>query len=187
MAACIKHFVGYGAAEGGRDYNSTFLTERQLRNVYLPPFEAAAKAGALTLMTSFNDNDGVPSTGNRFILKDILRDEWGFDGMVVTDWNSMGEMISHGYGADRKEVARQALEAGVDMDMMTYGFISHLEELVRSGAVQESAIDAAVRNILRVKILLGLFEHPYVDAAARFPGPLLIRTRCPDTTPNSTL
>lgn len=166
MAACIKHFVGYGAAEGGRDYNSTFLTERQLRNVYLPPFEAAAKAGALTLMTSFNDNDGVPSTGNRFILKDILRDEWGFDGMVVTDWNSMGEMISHGYGADRKEVARLALEAGVDMDMMTYGFISHLEELVRSGAVQESAIDAAVRNILRVKILLGLFEHPYVDAAA---------------------
>lgn len=166
MAACIKHFVGYGAAEGGRDYNSTFLTERQLRNVYLPPFEAAAKAGALTLMTSFNDNDGIPSTGNRFILKDILRDEWGFDGMVVTDWNSMGEMISHGYGADRKEVARQALDAGVDMDMMTYGFISHLEELVRSREVQESAIDAAVRNILRVKILLGLFEHPYVDAAA---------------------
>ena len=166
MAACIKHFVGYGAAEGGRDYNSTFLSERQLRNVYLPPFEAAVRAGALTLMTSFNDNDGIPSTGNRFILKDILRDEWGFDGMVVTDWNSMGEMISHGYGADRKEVAREALEAGVDMDMMTYGFISHLEELVRSGAVQESAIDAAVRNILRVKILLGLFEHPYVDAAA---------------------
>ena len=166
MAACIKHFVGYGAAEGGRDYNSTFLTERQLRNVYLPPFEAAVRAGALTLMTSFNDNDGIPSTGNRFILKDILRDEWGFDGMVVTDWNSMGEMISHGYGADRKEVAREALEAGVDMDMMTYGFISHLEELVRSGAVRESAIDAAVRNILRTKVLLGLFEHPYVDAAA---------------------
>ena len=166
MAACIKHFVGYGAAEGGRDYNSTFLSERQLRNVYLPPFEAAVRAGALTLMTSFNDNDGIPSTGNRFILKDILRDEWGFDGMVVTDWNSMGEMISHGYGADRKEVAREALEAGVDMDMMTYGFISHLEELVRSGAVRESAIDAAVRNILRTKVLLGLFEHPYVDAAA---------------------
>ena len=166
MAACIKHFVGYGAAEGGRDYNSTFLTENQLRNVYLPPFEAAVKVGAMTLMTSFNDNDGVPSTGNRFVVQDILRDEWGFDGLVVTDWNSMGEMVSHGYGADRREVARQALDAGVDMDMMTFGFISHLEELVRSGEVRESAIDEAVRNILRVKVLLGLFEHPYVDAAA---------------------
>jgi beta-glucosidase len=166
MAACVKHFVGYGAAEGGRDYNSTFLSERQLRNVYLPPFEAAVNAGALTLMTSFNDNDGVPSTANRFVLKDVLRDEWGFDGLVVTDWNSMGEMISHGYGADRKEVAQEAIEAGVDMDMMTYGYISHLEEMVHAGVVPESAIDAAVRNILRVKVLLGLFEHPYVDASA---------------------
>jgi beta-glucosidase len=166
MAACIKHFAGYGAAEGGRDYNSTFLTERQLRNVYLPPFEAAVKAGALTLMTSFNDNDGVPSTGNVFLVKDVLRDEWGFDGLVVTDWNSMGEMINHGFGTDRKDVARKALEASVDMDMMTYGFLSHLEELVHSGAVKESAIDQAVRNILRVKILLGLFENPYVDVEA---------------------
>jgi Beta-glucosidase-related glycosidases len=163
MAACIKHFVGYGAAEGGRDYNSTFLTERQLRNVYLPPFEAAVKAGAMTLMTSFNDNDGVPSTGNTFVVKDILRGEWGFDGLVVTDWNSMGEMIAHGFGTDRKDVARKALEAGVDMDMMTYGYLSHLEELVKTGAVKEAAIDNAVRNILRVKFQLGLFEHPYVD------------------------
>ncbi len=166
MAACIKHFAGYGAAEGGRDYNSTFLTERQLRNVYLPPFEAAVKAGALTLMTSFNDNDGVPSTGNVFLVKDVLRGEWGFDGLVVTDWNSMGEMINHGFGTDRKDVARKSLEAGVDMDMMTYGFLSHLEELVHSGAVKESDIDQAVRNILRVKILLGLFENPYVDVEA---------------------
>ena len=166
MAACIKHFAGYGAAEGGRDYNSTFLTERQLRNVYLPPFEAAVKAGALTLMTSFNDNDGVPSTGNVFLVKDVLRGEWGFDGVVVTDWNSMGEMINHGFGVDRKDVARKSLEAGVDMDMMTYGFLSHLEELVHSGAVKESDIDQAVRNILRVKILLGLFENPYVDVEA---------------------
>ena len=163
MAACIKHFVGYGAAEGGRDYNSTFLTERQLRNVYLPPFEAAVKAGAMTLMTSFNDNDGVPSTGNTFVVKDILRGEWNFDGLVVTDWNSMGEMIAHGFGTDRKDVARKALDAGVDMDMMTYGYLSHLEELVKTGAVKESAIDNAVRNILRVKFQLGLFEHPYVD------------------------
>ena len=166
MAACIKHFVGYGAAEGGRDYNSTYLTERQLRNVYLPPFEAAVKAGALTLMTSFNDNDGVPSTGNTFVVKDILRGEWGFDGLVVTDWNSMGEMIAHGFGEDRKDVAEKAVKAGVDMDMMTYGFLSHLEELVKEGAVREKAIDQAVRNILRVKVMLGLFEHPYVDVAA---------------------
>ncbi|MCR5351367.1 MAG: glycoside hydrolase family 3 C-terminal domain-containing protein [Bacteroidales bacterium] len=166
MAACIKHFVGYGAAEGGRDYNSTFLTELQLRNTYLPPFEAAVKAGAMTLMTSFNDNDGVPSTGNRFVVKDILRDEWGFDGFVVTDWNSMGEMVSHGFGADRKDVAQKSLDAGVDMDMMTFGYITHLEELVRAGSVKESAIDEAVRNILRVKVMLGLFEHPYVDVEA---------------------
>ncbi len=166
MAACIKHFAGYGAAEGGRDYNSTFLTERQLRNVYLPPFEAAVKAGAMTLMTSFNDNDGVPSTGNVFLVKDVLRGEWGFDGLVVTDWNSMGEMINHGFGENRKDVAQKSLEAGVDMDMMTYGYLSHLEELVRSGAVKESDIDQAVRNILRVKFLLGLFEDPYVDVEA---------------------
>ena len=166
MAACVKHFVGYGAAEGGRDYNSTFLTERQLRNFYLPPFEAAIKAGAMTLMTSFNDNDGVPSTGNAFVVKDILRGEWGFDGLVVTDWDSMGEMIDHGFGADRKDVAEKAINAGVDMDMMTYGFLSHLEELVKEGAVKQSAIDQAVRNILRIKIMLGLFEHPYVNVEA---------------------
>ena len=166
MAACIKHFVGYGAAEGGRDYNSTNLTERQLRNIYLPPFEAAVKSGAMTLMTSFNDNDGVPSTGNIFIVKDILREEWGFDGLVVTDWNSMGEMINHGFGTDKKDVAKKALEAGVDMDMMTFGYLSHLEELVRNGSVKEAALDQAVRNILRVKIMLGLFEPPYVNAEA---------------------
>ena len=166
MAACVKHFVGYGAAEGGRDYNSTFLTERQLRNVYLPPFEAAVKAGAMTLMTSFNDNDGVPSTGNTFVVKGVLRGEWGFDGLVVTDWDSMGEMINHGFGVDRKDVAEKAVNAGVDMDMMTFGFLSHLEELVKSGSVKEKTIDNAVRNILRVKVLLGLFENPYIDVEA---------------------
>ena len=165
MAACIKHFVGYGAAEGGRDYNSTYLTERQLRNVYLPPFEAGVKAGAMTLMTSFNDNDGVPSTGNRFLVNDILRDEWGYDGLVVTDWNSMGEMMAHGFAADHKNSAALAIGAGVDMDMMTYGFIANLETLVKEGKVSEKQVDAAVRNILRVKFLLGLFENPYVDPA----------------------
>ena len=163
MAACIKHFVGYGAAEGGRDYNSTLIPEHLLRNVYLPPFKAGVDAGAMTLMTSFNDNDGVPSTGNEYIVKDILRGEWGFDGLVVTDWNSMGEMLNHGFAQDRTDAVRKAVEAGVDMDMMTYGFIGHLEEMVRRGEIKESQIDAAVRNILRVKIKLGLFEQPYIN------------------------
>lgn len=166
LAACAKHFIGYGAAEGGRDYNSTFIPERQLRNVYLPPFEAAVKAGAMTLMTSFNDNDGVPSTANKALLKDILRDEWGFDGLVVTDWASANEMIAHGFSADLKQAAEQSLEAGVDMDMMSYAYISHLEELVKEGKVSEKDIDNAVRNILRIKFRLGLFEHPYVDVEA---------------------
>ncbi|MBQ5985467.1 MAG: glycoside hydrolase family 3 C-terminal domain-containing protein [Bacteroidales bacterium] len=166
LAACIKHFAGYGAAEGGRDYAGTQIPERQLRNVYLPPFEAAVKAGAMTLMTSFNENDGLPSTGNVPLVRGILRDEWGFDGLVVTDWNSMGEMIAHGFATDRKEAARQALEAGVDMDMMTFGFLSHLEELLKEGKVRMADIDEAVRHILKVKYMLGLFDNPYVDPAA---------------------
>ena len=163
IAACPKHFVGYGAAEGGRDYNSTFIPERRLRNVYLPPFEAAAKAGAATFMTSFNDNDGVPSTGNAFILKDVLRDEWGFDGVVVTDWASASEMISHGFAADSKEVAMKSVNAGVDMEMVSYTFVKELPALIKEGKVKESTIDEAVRNILRIKYRLGLFDTPYVD------------------------
>lgn len=163
IAACPKHFVGYGAAEGGRDYNSTFIPERRLRNVYLPPFEAAAKAGAATFMTSFNDNDGVPSTGNKFILKDVLRDEWGFDGLVVTDWASANEMINHGFAADPKEAAMKAVNAGVDMEMVSYTFVKELPALIKEGKVKESVIDDAVRNILRVKYRLGLFDNPYVD------------------------
>lgn len=165
MAACIKHFVAYGASEGGRDYNSTGITERNLRNVYLPPFEACVKAGAMTLMTSFNDNDGVPSTANRFLLRDVLRNEWGFDGFVVSDWTSAKEMIAHGFAEDNKHAAELALNAGVDMDMMSYAFIDHLEELVAEEKVNLKDIDDAVRNILRIKIRLGLFEHPYVDVA----------------------
>lgn len=166
MAACIKHFVGYGAAEGGRDYNSTMISERSLRNTYLPAFKAAADAGAATLMTSFNEIDGIPSTGNKWLLKDVLRDEWGWDGMVVTDWNSAGEMIAHGFSRDLKHTAEQAINAGVDMDMMSYGFIQYVEELVREGKVSEKEIDRAVRNILKLKFELGLFENPYVDETA---------------------
>lgn len=163
IAACPKHFVGYGAAEGGRDYNSTFIPERRLRNVYLPPFEAAAKAGAATFMTSFNDNDGIPSTGNTFILRNVLREEWGFDGIVVTDWASAAEMMNHGFAADEKEVAMKAVNAGVDMEMVSYTFVKELPRLVKEGKVQEATIDNAVRNILRIKYRLGLFDQPYVD------------------------
>ena len=163
MAACVKHFVAYGAAEGGRDYNSTGITERTLRNVYLPPFEACVKAGAMTLMTSFNDNDGVPSTGNGFLVNDVLRGEWGFDGFVVSDWASIYEMVNHGYAEDNKHAGELAINAGVDMDMMSYAYITHIEELLNEGKVSMEVIDNAVRNILRIKIRLGLFENPYVD------------------------
>lgn len=163
IAACPKHFVGYGAAEGGKDYNSTFIPERRLRDVYLPPFEAAAAAGAATFMTSFNDNDGVPSTGNSFILKDVLRKEWGFDGLVVSDWASTNEMIAHGFAADSKEAAMKAVNAGVDMEMVSYTFVKELPSLIKEGKVKETTIDEAVRNILRIKYRLGLFDNPYVD------------------------
>lgn len=166
IAACIKHFAGYGAAEGGRDYNSTMISERSLRNTYLPAFKEAADAGAATLMTSFNEIDGVPSTGNKWLLKDILRDEWGWDGMVVTDWSSAAEMIAHGFSRDIEHATEQAVNAGVDMDMMSYGFINHLEKLVSEGKVSEAEIDRAVRNILKVKFDLGLFDNPYVDENA---------------------
>lgn len=162
IAACAKHFVGYGASEAGKDYNSTFIPERLLRNVYLPPFEAVAKAGCATFMTSFNDNDGVPSTGNSFILKEVLRNEWDYDGMVVTDWASATEMIPHGFCKDRKEVAEKAVNAGVDMEMVSGAFIENLEALVKEGKVSEAAINNAVRNVLRLKFRLGLFNHPYV-------------------------
>ena len=163
IAACAKHFIGYGAAEGGRDYNSTFIPERQMRNVYFPPFEAAAKAGCATFMTSFNDNDGIPSTGNSFILKDVLRDEWKYDGMVVTDWASTAEMISHGFCKDEKEAALKSVNAGIDMEMVSGTFIRYLEELVKEGKISEAAINNAVRNILRLKFRLGLFDNPYVN------------------------
>ena len=166
MAACIKHFVGYGAAEGGRDYNSTMISERSLRNTYFPAFKATAEAGAATLMTSFNEIDGIPSTGNKWLLKNILRDEWGWNGMVVTDWNSAGEMIAHGFSRDLKHTAEQAVNAGVDMDMMSYGFIQYVEELVAEGKISEKEIDRAVRNILKLKFELGLFENPYIDETA---------------------
>lgn len=165
IAACAKHFVGYGAAESGRDYNSTYLTERQLRNVYLPPFQAAAEAGCATFMTSFNDNDGVPSTANRFILKDVLRNEWKYDGMVVTDWASALEMINHGFCANEQEVAEKSLTAGVDMEMVSETFIKNLKQSLSENKVSMADIDNAVRNVLRLKYRLGLFENPYISTS----------------------
>lgn len=162
MAACAKHFAAYGAAESGKDYNSTFIPERLLRNVYLPPFEAASKAGCATFMTSFNDNNGVPSTANSFLLQTVLRDEWKYDGMVVTDWASATEMIAHGFCKDRKEAAEKAVNAGVDMEMASESFVQNLEQLVKENKVSESTIDHAVRNILRLKFRLGLFDQPYI-------------------------
>lgn len=163
IAACLKHFVGYGATEGGRDYNTVELSERTLRNVYFPAFQAGVDAGAMTLMTSFNTIDGVPSTGNKWLLQDVLRGEWGFDGMIVTDWNSSGEMIMHGFAKDLKDATNLAVNAGVEMDMMSYGYISFIEELVKEKKISEKQIDDAVRDILRLKFRLGLFDNPYVN------------------------
>lgn len=162
IAACAKHFVAYGAAEGGRDYNSTFIPERVLRNVYLPPFKAAADAGCATFMTSFNDNDGVPSTANSFVLKDVLRKEWKYDGMVVTDWASALEMVNHGFCTDGKDAAEKSVNAGVDMEMVSETFIQNLKQSIAENKVSMETIDSAVRNILRLKFRLGLFDNPYV-------------------------
>jgi beta-glucosidase len=163
MAACAKHFVGYGAAEGGRDYNSTEISEHTLREYYLPPFHAAVEAGTATLMSAFNSLDGVPSTANPFTLTEVLRKEWGFRGFVVSDWSSVGELVAHGIALDDVTAARKAFLAGVDVDMTSSTYHDHMVELVRSGQVSESRVDEAVRRVLRVKLALGLFEHPYVE------------------------
>lgn len=166
MAACVKHFVGYGAAEGGRDYNSTNIPARLLRNVYLPPFQKAIEAGAATVMTSFNDNDGIPSSGSDFLLRTVLRNEWKFDGFVVSDWESMSEMMKHGYAQDKKDVAHISLKAGMDMEMVSETYVDYIKELMSEKKVSMKDVDNAVRNILRIKYRLGLFENPYIDEKA---------------------
>lgn len=165
IAACAKHFAGYGAAESGRDYATTNIPENELRNVYLRPFRAAVDAGVSTLMTSFSDLDGVPATANEFLLRRVLRDEWGFDGLVVSDWDSVRQLQIHGLTADDRGSAFEAVTAGVDMEMHGDAYINHLEGLVESGEVDAGLIDQAVRNILRIKFRLGLFERPYTDPA----------------------
>ncbi len=160
IAACAKHFVGYGAAEGGRDYDTAYIPENLLRDLYLPPFRAAVDAGVATVMTSFNEINGIPSSGNSFILRKILRDEWDFKGFVVSDWRATEEMIPHGYAGDMADVAQKSVTAGVDMEMQSSAYAAHLEKLVNKGVVPVSFVDDAVRRILKIKFELGLFDHP---------------------------
>ena len=161
MLACVKHFAGYGASFGGRDYNTVDMSERYFRNYFLPPYEAAVRAGAATVMTSFNDYDGIPATGNKFLLTDILRKEWGFRGFVVTDYTSINEMVNHGVAADEKGAGELAINAGVDMDMQGAVYQRFLAQSVKDKKVSMLQIDEAVRRVLRLKFELGLFEDPY--------------------------
>lgn len=163
VAACLKHYVGYGAAEGGRDYNTTEISKFTLRNFYLPQFKAGIDAGALTIMSAFNDLNGMPASANRFTLTDVLRNEWNFKGFVVSDYQSVSELIDHGVAADDAEAARFALTAGVDMEMVSTTYPDTLPEQVKDKKVPMSVIDEAARRILTVKFTKGLFEHPYTD------------------------
>lgn len=161
IIACPKHYAAYGAAEAGRDYNIVDMSDQRLREIYLPPFQTAIRAGAKSIMTSFNEINGIPSTCNRKLLTDILRDEWGFDGFVVTDYTSMNELIPHGIASDANEAGKLAIFAGVDMDMEGGIFQNNLPQLIEQGIVPESLIDQAVMRILRAKWQLGLFDDPY--------------------------
>ncbi|HEU4510785.1 MAG TPA: beta-glucosidase BglX [Pyrinomonadaceae bacterium] len=172
VVACAKHWVAYGAAEGGRDYNTTDLSENTLREIYFPPFKAAIDAGVGTLMSSFNAINGVPATANHFTLTKVLRDEWKFDGFVVSDYTSVKELINHGVAANEEEAAAAALNAGVDMEMVSRSYNAFGPQLVQQNKVSMATIDEAVRRILRIKFRLGLFDRPYTDEA-REAGALL--------------
>ncbi len=171
LAACAKHFVAYGGVEGGRDYNTVDVSIQRLHNLYLPPFKAAVDAGVATVMTSFNTISGVPAHGNRYVVHDILKSRYGFDGFVVSDYTGIQELIVHGLAADGADAARHALTAGVDMEMVSTNYVDHGVALLRSGRITMAQVDDAVRRILRVKEELGLFDHPYVDAAGETTAP----------------
>ncbi|MCJ8154337.1 beta-glucosidase BglX [Chryseobacterium sp. SSA4.19] len=161
IMACAKHFAAYGAAVGGRDYNSVDMSLRQLNETYLPPFKAAAEAGVATFMNSFNDINGIPATANKYILRDLLKGQWNYKGFVVSDWGSIGEMVPHGYAKDNKEAAEKAISAGSDMDMESRAYMAELPKLVQEGKVNPKLIDDAARRILVKKFEMGLFDDPY--------------------------
>ena len=163
IIACLKHYVAYGAPVGGRDYNSVDMSERSLREIYLPPFKAGVAAGAGSIMSAFNLLNGVPTTANKFTINRVLRDEWGFDGFIVSDWNSIGELVDHGYAGDDRDAAHLAFDATVDMDMMGDIYARQLADLVRTNVIPEALLDKSVRRVLRAKFMLGLFENPYAD------------------------
>lgn len=164
VAACVKHFAAYGAPEGGRDYNTVNMSERQLRESYLPAYKAALDEGCEMVMTAFNTVDGIPATGNVKLMRDLLREEWGFDGVLISDWGAVKEMIPHGVAEDEAEAAYKAIQAGVDIEMMTSCYVDHLKEQFESGKVDEKLIDESVMRILTLKDKLGLFENPYRGA-----------------------
>ena len=161
ILACAKHFAGYGFAEAGRDYNTVDISETVLQNTIFPPFKAAVDAGVRTVMNSFNELNGIPATGNSYLQREVLKGDWKFDGLMVSDWGSINEMVAHGYAKDSKQAAEIAINAGSDMDMESSAYVSHLLELVKEGKVKESLIDDAARRVLKVKFELGLFEDPY--------------------------
>jgi beta-glucosidase len=163
VIACAKHFAGYGAADGGRDYDPVYLPEAQLRNIYFPPFQAAVKAGVGTFMSAYMDLNNVPASGNRWLLHDILRGEWGFQGFVISDAFAVGSLVVQGLARDGRDAAFRALSAGVDMDMASNTYLQNLAGLVEDGTLKEADLDIAVRPILALKVCMGLFEHPYVD------------------------
>lgn len=165
IAACAKHFAGYGASESGRDYNTTNIPEHELRHVHLPPFKAAIDAGVASIMTSFSDLNGIPATGNAWLLQTVLREEWGFDGLVVSDWESIRQLAVHGLTAGDRDSAAEAIAAGVDMEMASTTYADHLVSLVQEGRIAESMVDTLAANILRLKFRLGLFEQPYTDVS----------------------
>lgn len=170
FAATAKHYVGYGASRGGRDYASVGLGENTLRNVHLRPFKAAIDAGCATVMAAFSDVDGIPMHSHRHLLRDVLKGEWGFRGVVVADWNGIGELVEHGVAADLRDAARQAIEAGVDVDMVSGAYTTHLVDLVESGEVDRALVQDAARRVLRLKIGLGMLDRPAPDTAARTPA-----------------
>ena len=164
IACCVKHFAAYGAGEAGRDYNTVDVSERMLREIYLPAYKACLDAGARLIMPSFNALNGIPSVANKYLMNDILRKEWGFDGVVISDYDAVGELVTHGIAADLKDAARLAMEAGCDIDMVKNAYYLHLAELVREGTVSEETLNAAVMRVLHLKNELGLFENPYHGA-----------------------